>query len=44
MWTHAWVMLIPSFCDAMDKIAGLDASFNANFDAKFQEVLARLPP
>jgi hypothetical protein len=26
--------------DAMDKIAGLEASFNA----KFQEVLARLPP
>jgi hypothetical protein len=30
--------------DAMDKIAGLEASFNAKLDAKFQEVLARLPP
>jgi hypothetical protein len=30
--------------DAMDKIAGLEASFNAKLNAKFQEVLARLPP
>jgi hypothetical protein len=30
--------------DAMDKIAGLEASFNTKLDAKFQEVLARLPP
>jgi hypothetical protein len=30
--------------DAMDKIAGLQASFNTKLDAKFQEVLARLPP
>jgi hypothetical protein len=28
----------------MDKIAGLEASFNAKLDAKFQEVLACLPP
>jgi hypothetical protein len=30
--------------DAMEKIGGLEASFNAKLDAKFQEVLARLPP
>jgi hypothetical protein len=30
--------------DAIDKIAGLEASFNTKLDAKFQEVLARLPP
>jgi hypothetical protein len=30
--------------DAMDKIAGLEASFNTKLDAMFQEVLARLPP
>jgi hypothetical protein len=30
--------------DAMDKIAGLEASFNTKLDAKFQEVLGRLPP
>jgi hypothetical protein len=30
--------------DAMDKIAGLEASFNAKLDTKFQEVLACLPP
>jgi hypothetical protein len=30
--------------DVMDKIAGLEASFNAKLDAKFKEVLARLPP
>jgi hypothetical protein len=30
--------------DAMDKIAGLEASFNTKLDAKFQEVLARFPP
>jgi hypothetical protein len=28
----------------MHKIAGLEASFNAKLDAKFQEVQARLPP
>jgi hypothetical protein len=28
----------------IDKIAGLEASFNTKLDAKFQEVLARLPP
>jgi hypothetical protein len=32
------------FSDAMDKIADLEASFNIKLDAKFQEVLARLPP
>jgi hypothetical protein len=30
--------------DAMQKIDGLEAAFNAKLDAKFQEVLARLPP
>jgi hypothetical protein len=30
--------------DAMDKIVGLEASFNTKLDAQFQEVLARLPP
>jgi hypothetical protein len=30
--------------NAMDKIAVLEASFNAKLDAKFQEVLAWLPP
>jgi hypothetical protein len=30
--------------DAMDKIASLEASFNTKLDAKFQEVLACLPP
>jgi hypothetical protein len=30
--------------DAMDKIAVLEASFNTKLDAKFQEVLGRLPP
>jgi hypothetical protein len=30
--------------NAMDKIAVLEASFNAKLDAKFQEVLSRLPP
>jgi hypothetical protein len=30
--------------DAMEKIAGLEACFNAKLDAKFQEVLAHLPP
>jgi hypothetical protein len=28
----------------MDMIAGLETSFNAKLDAKFLEVLARLPP
>jgi hypothetical protein len=28
----------------MDKIAGLEASFNTKLDAKFQEVLSHLPP
>jgi hypothetical protein len=32
------------FSDAMDKIAGLEESFNTKLDAMFQEVLARLPP
>jgi hypothetical protein len=30
--------------DAMDKIAGLEASFNTKLDARFREILARLPP
>jgi hypothetical protein len=30
--------------DAMDKITGLEASYNTKLDTKFQEVLARLPP
>jgi hypothetical protein len=30
--------------NAMDKIAGLETYFNAKLDAKFQEVLAHLPP
>jgi hypothetical protein len=30
--------------DSMDKIAGLEASFNTKLDTKFQEVLAHLPP
>jgi hypothetical protein len=30
--------------DAMEKIDGLEAAFNAKLDAKFQEVLAWLPP
>jgi hypothetical protein len=30
--------------DAMDKIAGLEASFNTKLDAWFQKVQARLPP
>jgi hypothetical protein len=30
--------------DAMEKIDGLEDAFNAKLDAKFQEVLARLPP
>jgi hypothetical protein len=30
--------------DAMGKIDGLEEAFNAKVDAKFQEVLARLPP
>jgi hypothetical protein len=29
---------------AMEKIDGLQEAFNAKLDAKFQEVLARLPP
>jgi hypothetical protein len=32
------------FSNAMDKIVGLEKSFNAKLNAKFQEVLARLPP
>jgi hypothetical protein len=30
--------------DAMEKFDGLEAAFNAKIDAKFQKVLARLPP
>jgi hypothetical protein len=30
--------------DTMDKIVGIEASFNAKLDGKFQEVLACLPP
>jgi hypothetical protein len=30
--------------DAMDKITCLEAYFNDKLDAKFQEVMARLPP
>jgi hypothetical protein len=30
--------------DAMEKIDGLEEAFNAKLDAKFQDVLARLPP
>jgi hypothetical protein len=30
--------------DMMNKIDGLEVAFNAKLDAKFQEVLARLPP
>jgi hypothetical protein len=30
--------------DAMDKIASFEASFNTKLDAKFQDVLAHLPP
>jgi hypothetical protein len=30
--------------DAMEKIDGLEEAFNAKLNAKFQEVLARLPP
>jgi hypothetical protein len=30
--------------DAMEKIDGLEEAFNTKLDAKFQEVLARLPP
>jgi hypothetical protein len=33
-----------TFSDAMDKIAGLEESFNTKLDGKFQEVLAYLPP
>jgi hypothetical protein len=32
--------VVSKLFDAMDKIASLDASFNAKLDAKFQEVLA----
>jgi hypothetical protein len=31
-------------CDVMDKVASLEASFNAKLDATFREVLACLPP
>ncbi|KAK1682332.1 hypothetical protein QYE76_043180 [Lolium multiflorum] len=30
--------------DALDKIEGLEAAFNSKLDAKFQELLTRLPP
>ncbi|KAK1611076.1 hypothetical protein QYE76_034749 [Lolium multiflorum] len=30
--------------DALDKIDGLEAAFNTKLDAKFQELLTRLPP
>ncbi|KAK1649016.1 hypothetical protein QYE76_066821 [Lolium multiflorum] len=30
--------------DALDKMDGLEAAFNSKLDAKFQEVLSRLPP
>ncbi|KAK1595408.1 hypothetical protein QYE76_018523 [Lolium multiflorum] len=30
--------------DALDKIDGLEAAFNSKLDAKFQELLTRLPP
>ncbi|KAK1680882.1 hypothetical protein QYE76_041730 [Lolium multiflorum] len=30
--------------EALDKIDGLEASFNSKLDAKFQELLTRLPP
>jgi hypothetical protein len=43
-WIHAWDDVDSKLFDAMEKIDGLEAAFNANLDAKFQEVLARLPP
>ena len=30
--------------DALDKLDGLEAAFNSKLDAKFQELLTRLPP
>jgi hypothetical protein len=32
------------FSDTMEQLEGLEAAFTAKLDAKFQEVLARLPP
>jgi hypothetical protein len=33
-----------SFSDMMEQLEGLETGFTAKLDAKFQEVLARLPP
>jgi hypothetical protein len=32
------------FSDMMEQLEGLESNFTAKLDAKFQEVLARLPP
>jgi hypothetical protein len=32
------------FSDTMEQLEGLETTFTAKLDAKFQEVLARLPP
>jgi hypothetical protein len=32
------------FSDMMEQLEGLEITFTAKLDAKFQEVLARLPP
>jgi hypothetical protein len=32
------------FSDTMEQLEGLETTFTAKIDAKFQEVLARLPP
>jgi hypothetical protein len=32
------------FSDMMEQLAGLETTFTAKLDTKFQEVLARLPP
>jgi hypothetical protein len=32
------------FSDTMEQLEGLETAFTAKLDAKFQEVLARLPP
>jgi hypothetical protein len=32
------------FSDTMEQLKGLETTFTAKLDAKFQEVLARLPP
>jgi hypothetical protein len=32
------------FSDTMEQLEGLKSTFTAKLDAKFQEVLARLPP